>query len=104
MAVSVTNAHTGSDIGGSTGARPVCLRVTMDASYPTGGESLGATIAPFNAFYGTVQDHPTTVADRSYSWDNTTQKLVAIVTSTGAQVANTVDLSADIVTLVGFLV
>lgn len=104
MAVTVTNKMGGTEIGAPVGFRPVCLIVTLDSSYPTSGESLGSAIAPFRAFYGTAQAHPDTVADRSYSWSNATQKLVAIVTSTGAQVANAVDLSADVVSLTGFLV
>ncbi len=98
----VANLIGGTEIGATPGGRSVCLKVTMDSSYPTGGEIL--SFSPYSAFYGAVSAHPSTVADRSYSWDNILQKLVAIVTSTGAQVANTTDLSADVVTLTGFLV
>lgn len=104
MAVTVTNKLGGTDIAASSNSQPVCLIVTMDSSYPTGGESLAGLIGPHGAFYGTAQAHPNTVADRSYSWSNANQKLVAIVTSTGAEVANAVDLSLDVISLTGFLV
>lgn len=104
MAVTVTNKLGGTDLSASSNSQPVCLIVTMDSSYPTGGESLAGLIGPHGAFYGVAQAHPNTVADRSYSWSNALQRLFAIVTSTGAEVADTTNLSADVISLTGFLV
>lgn len=99
---SVVNVPGGTDLGASSGARNVCLKVVLDTSYPTGGETL--SFAPYTAFYGVAQVHADTVSDRSWSWSNLTQKLVAIVTSTGAELAAAQNPSADVITLVGFLV
>lgn len=97
MAASITTDVTPNLNSLPRGGRPVVdgFRVvdfTPSTSYPTGGEpitpaSLGFTTIDF------VQVSPKTVLANLTSWDYTNNKLIFTVASTGAQVANAVDLS-----------
>jgi hypothetical protein len=69
------------------------ISVAFDSSYPTGGEDLDHESYDPNGgvFLGAMCE-----ADGTYHfvYDETNKKLMAIVTATGAEVANTTDLSA----------
>lgn len=76
----------------------VYATVTMSSSYATGGDTLtlpddakGLQLVGVN-----VLNPVPTVADRVISWngDKTTPKLIAMVMSTGVEVANATNLSA----------
>jgi len=74
---------------------------TPSTSYPTGGEpitpaSLGFTTIDF------VIVSKTSITDNSFGWDYTNNKLVISVGSTGAQVANTTNVSTATVRLLVF--
>lgn len=105
MALTVNN-HFGSTDNGRTPAHPFqALDLVPDNSYPTGGYSFpAATLPGSSSFVGVVQGCPETVANRLWHWNNTSQKLFATVSSTGAQVANAVDVSADRITMIGVFV
>lgn len=77
-----------------------------DSSYPTGGSALGLVgvalkdgLAPINGIIAIPPIRPRSGADRIYHW-NGGNLLMAFVVSTGAQVANTTDLSADILDVI----
>lgn len=77
------------------GIREALVEITGDASYPTGGTAIAASAVNFQAITRVLPMLPYPLADRAYIWDNTNAKLMAIVLSTGVEVANATDLSAD---------
>lgn len=84
--------------------RALALLISGDDSYPTGGSVLDLhdvlvdQVGPINAVLSVTTAIPYPLADRIYSWDGG-NKLIATVISTGAQVADTTDLSADTIPL-----
>ena len=87
---------------GDTSNKAVSIfRVAGDASYATGGSVPAAgSFGPNMRFDGIAVNISGNVTN-TYQWHNDTQKLMAFVTATGAQVANAVDLSADEILLLG---
>lgn len=71
------------------------FRISGDAAYATGGSVLPTGVLPVGAgFYGVVENISGNIT-RKYVWNSDTQKLMAFVHLTGAEVAAAVDLSAD---------
>ena len=79
----VKRSHPGSQ-------RIVVADVTFDNSYPTGGEAIAAGDAGLGAIQFAVTGGNTA---NTFAWDYTNGKLLAYVRTTGAEVANTTDLS-----------
>ena len=71
------------------------ILITGDTSYPTGGSAISAANVQLTAITALLPQNPYPLVDRIYVWDRTNGKLIAQVASTGAQVANATDLSAD---------
>ncbi len=74
-------------------------------SYPTGGQSFTPALVGLSKIFSVqaIPSEPTTAANRDscLEWDKTNNKLFAIVASTGAEVANTVDLGTYDLLIVG---
>jgi hypothetical protein len=70
--------------------------ITFDSSYPTGGEALTAANVGLKIGIDFISFERKTVGGVAYSfeYDRTSGKLIAYVATTGAQVADTTDLSA----------
>lgn len=78
---------------GPDGTYKTCYRdVTFSASYTTGGESITPAQVGMQAILQCVTDEAKT--NNYFSYDYVNSKLQAFVSSTGAEVANTTNLSA----------
>lgn len=104
MAITVTTLpnNRSEDVWGRRRIR--LLKVTLDSSYPTGGEAFDpATYGIENAANAIVYIQPrfTAVAALNvYTFDKATNKIVATVMSTGAEVADTTDLSTVVLDVI----
>lgn len=74
--------------------------VTMSNSYTTGGEAIAPAQVGMQVIYQAVCDDAK--ANNFVSYNYSTNKLMAFVSSTGAEVANATDLSAVPAIRVGF--
>lgn len=105
MAVSVTPVYAGAVTSGRSedvwGARRVGLyRITFDSSYVTNGEPWDPRASGFDKPVASVQPsvrYASASKDWNVQYDHVNAKLVAIVTSTGAEVANATDLSTLVI-------
>lgn len=80
------------------------FRMVGDAAYPTGGSTLPSGVKPVgSSFYG-VAINTSGNWTNAYQWNNDTQKLMAFVTDTEAEVANATDLSADVIVFMGVFI
>lgn len=77
------------------GLRRVMVEITGDSSYPTGGTAIAASDLKLSEIYMVHPANPYPLVDRIYLWDHANLKLMAQVPSTGAEVANTTNCSAD---------
>lgn len=99
MAYSVAIATTDRNGAVDGALRSVSAVLTGESSYSTGGTALlasdfGLTRLDYVIAGGTA------AGTRWYAWNAATGKLLAFTSSTGAQVANTTDVSADKVSVV----
>lgn len=89
------------------GARRVSLfKVTLDDSYPTGGEAFDPKQFGHVGKTGTVLIFPryssgaTGSIDTTFLYDYTNKKIVAVVGNTGAEVANGTDKSTVVLDII----
>ncbi len=88
-------------LGDTSGKAVSIFRMTGDAAYATGGSVPAAGTFGSNSRFDGVAVNISGNITNVYQWNNDTQKLMAFVHLTGAQVANAVSLASDVVLLIG---
>lgn len=97
LARTANNPNTVPRNGGAI--RFIPLQITFDSSYPTGGEAVTAAQLGLRGIYYVVPSVDTTgtyILTYNHTAGTTGGKFFVIVSATGAEVANEVDLAAII--------